>query len=71
MVSIEHGHDNRRKDDWSSTAYWYQKEPHEQSLFPKLLDKKDRTPINISWKHMIRKTLFIALIAFLIYLIAL
>jgi hypothetical protein len=23
-VSIEHGHANRRWDDWSSTAYWYQ-----------------------------------------------
>ena len=24
-VTIEHGHANRRWDDWSSTAYWYQK----------------------------------------------
>lgn len=24
-VSIEHGHANRRSDDWSSTAYWYQR----------------------------------------------
>lgn len=24
-VTIEHGHANRRSDDWSSTAYWYQK----------------------------------------------
>jgi hypothetical protein len=70
IVSIEHGHDNHRKDDWSSTAYWYQKEPHEQSLIPKLLDKKGRKPINISWKHTIRKTLLIALIAFLIYIFA-
>jgi hypothetical protein len=23
-VTIEHGHDNRRSDDYSSTAYWYQ-----------------------------------------------
>lgn len=28
-VSIEHGHANRRSDDYSSTAYWYQKEPHQ------------------------------------------
>jgi hypothetical protein len=27
-VSIEHGHANRRSDDFSSTAYWYQLEPH-------------------------------------------
>lgn len=27
-VSIEHGHANRRSDDYSSTAYWYQAEPH-------------------------------------------
>ncbi len=24
-VTIEHGHNNMRYDDWSSTAYWYQK----------------------------------------------
>ncbi len=27
-VTIEHGHNNHRSDDWSSTAYWYQTEPH-------------------------------------------
>lgn len=27
-VTIEHGHDNNRADDWSSVAYWYQTEPH-------------------------------------------
>ncbi|MCC7353894.1 MAG: DUF2961 domain-containing protein [Anaerolineae bacterium] len=27
-VSIEHGHANRRSDDYASTAYWYQAEPH-------------------------------------------
>ncbi|MCJ7623629.1 MAG: DUF2961 domain-containing protein [Anaerolineaceae bacterium] len=27
-VSIEHGHANRRSDDYSSTAFWYQLEPH-------------------------------------------
>ncbi|GAB2987522.1 MAG TPA: glycoside hydrolase family 172 protein [Promicromonospora sp.] len=26
-VTIEHGHDNRRSDDLSSTAYWYAEEP--------------------------------------------
>ncbi|MBB5159564.1 glycoside hydrolase family 172 protein [Saccharopolyspora phatthalungensis] len=27
-VSIEHGHANKRSDDYSSVAYWYQSEPH-------------------------------------------
>ena len=27
-VTIEHGHNNQRSDDYSSTAYWYQEEPH-------------------------------------------
>jgi hypothetical protein len=27
-VTIEHGHANHRSDDYSSTAYWYQLEPH-------------------------------------------
>lgn len=27
-VSIEHGHANRRSDDWASVAFWYQSEPH-------------------------------------------
>jgi hypothetical protein len=28
-VTIEHGHANRRSDDYSSVAYWYQTEPHQ------------------------------------------
>jgi hypothetical protein len=28
-VTIEHGHNNHRSDDISSTAYWYQTEPHQ------------------------------------------
>jgi len=27
-VTIEHGHANRRSDDYSSVAYWYQAEPN-------------------------------------------
>ena len=27
-VTIEYGHNNHRKDDYSSTAYWYQTELH-------------------------------------------
>jgi hypothetical protein len=29
-VTIEHGHANKRSDDYSSTAYWYQTEPHKK-----------------------------------------
>ncbi len=28
-VSLEHGHANKRSDDYSSVAYWYQAEPHQ------------------------------------------
>jgi hypothetical protein len=41
-VTIEHGHNNHRSDDFSSTAYWYQAEPHKP--FPELLDVTDRLP---------------------------
>ena len=42
-MTIEHGHNNNRSDDLSSTAYWYQTEPHKKfSEYPKL---KDRLPI--------------------------
>jgi hypothetical protein len=34
-VTIEHGHNNKLSNDYSSTAYWYQTEPH--GKFPKLL----------------------------------
>jgi hypothetical protein len=27
-VTIEHGHNNHRSDDYAGTAYWYQAEPH-------------------------------------------
>lgn len=33
-VTIEHGHNNKLSNDYSSTAYWYQLEPH--AAFPKL-----------------------------------
>ena len=42
-VTIEHGHANHRSDDWSSTAYWYQSEPHQE--FPTLKPVADRLPI--------------------------
>ena len=41
-VTIEHGHANRRSDDYSSTAYWYQSEPH--ALFPPLVPVEGRLP---------------------------
>lgn len=41
-VTIEHGHNNNRSDDWSTTAYWYQTEPH--AAFPALPDKEGRKP---------------------------
>ena len=65
IVSIEHGHDNHRKDDWSSTAYWYQKEPHDYNLFPELLDRNGRRPRSHT-AHTIRKTVFILVIVLLI-----
>lgn len=42
-VTMEHGHANRRSDDWSSTAYWYQDEPHRP--FGSLPACEDRMPI--------------------------
>lgn len=39
-VTIEHGHNNKLSNDYSSTAYWYQMEPH--AAFPKLLPAKLR-----------------------------
>jgi hypothetical protein len=41
-VTIEHGHANRRSDDYSSTAYWYQTEPHKK--FSPLLPVEERLP---------------------------
>jgi hypothetical protein len=41
-VTIEHGHANHRSDNFYSTAYWYQTEPHAQ--FPALPAAADRIP---------------------------
>lgn len=41
-VTIEHGHANRRSDDISSTAYFYQTEPHKK--FKPLLSVEQRLP---------------------------
>lgn len=44
-VTIEHGHNNHREDDWSTTAYWYQTEPHMHFDIPKV---EDRLPVDES-----------------------
>lgn len=41
-VSIEHGEANALSNDYSSTAYWYQHEPHKP--FPPLLPVEQRMP---------------------------
>ena len=41
-VTIEHGHNNNRSDDYSSTAYWYQDKPVKP--WKELLKTKDRLP---------------------------
>ena len=43
-VTIEHGHNNHRCDDWSSTAYWYQAEPH--APFAPLAPVAERLPVD-------------------------
>jgi hypothetical protein len=41
-ATIEHGHGNHRADNYYSTAYWYQTEPH--ATFPALPSPEDRIP---------------------------
>ncbi len=49
-VTIEHGHNNHRGDDWATTAYWYQLEPH--AVFPPFPSRKDREPRkDLKWLH--------------------
>lgn len=67
VVSIEHGHDNHRRDDWSSTAYWYQIEPHDYNLFPKLLDREGRKPKS-HIGHTIRKSFCILVLISIVFL---
>lgn len=47
--SIEHGHANKLSNDYSSTAYWYQTEPHKE--FPKLLSMEERLPRINPWEE--------------------
>lgn len=41
-VTIEHGHNNHRGDDYSSTAYWYQTKPSAVSPLPAVDDRLPR-----------------------------
>lgn len=47
--SIEHGHANKLSNDYSSTAYWYQTEPHK--TFEKLLPAELRLPRKHPWEE--------------------
>ena len=46
QVTIEHGHANRRSDDWSSTAYWYQKGIGKIKRLPRV---EARLPLEDRW----------------------
>ena len=41
-VTIEHGHNNNFENDYTSTAFWYQDDPHK--AFPLMPAAKDRLP---------------------------
>lgn len=41
-VTIEHGHNNHRSDDYSSTAYWYQSRPVAAWILPPVEDRLPR-----------------------------
>lgn len=51
-VTIEHGHANRRYDDWSSTAYWYQKNIGTIKRVPPV---EERIPLKtkFTWKAIV------------------
>jgi len=46
LFTIEHGHANEETADYSSTAFWYQKEPHKK--FPPLLKASLRIPLRVA-----------------------
>lgn len=53
-VTIEQGHNNQRDDDWSSTAYWYQTEPHAKFGLPPV---EERMPLDEKeMRYYARKT---------------
>jgi hypothetical protein len=51
-VTIEHGHNNNRSDDWSSTAYWYQKGIGDIRRLP---PPEQRLPLEtrITWRALV------------------
>jgi Protein of unknown function (DUF2961) len=51
-VTIEHGHNNNFENSYTSTAFWYQSEPHK--AFPPLLAAKDRLPL---WPEGVQEAL--------------
>ncbi len=46
LFTIEHGHANEETADYSSTAYWYQKEPHKK--FTPMLKASLRIPLRVT-----------------------
>ncbi len=42
LFTIEHGHANNLENDYASTAFWYQKDPH--APFPTIPGAQDRLP---------------------------
>jgi len=51
-VTIEHGHNNNFANSYTSTAFWYQSEPHK--TFPPMLAAKDRLPL---WPEGVQEAL--------------
>ncbi len=54
--TIEHGHANNLENDYSSVAYWYQKEPHKKyKSLPSLENRIPRLPKNFEsiWAEVI------------------
>ncbi len=43
LVTIEHGHANKRSDDFSSVAYWYQTLPHRPFTLPGVEERIPRS----------------------------
>jgi hypothetical protein len=61
-MTIEHGHANNFENDYSSVAYWYQREPHAE--FPVLPPAAERIPLfpeEFRKAHRANETLTIAL----------
>ena len=65
MVSIEHGHANKRPDELTSVAFWYQTEPHRPLTLPartsacratltmRLLVASDLHASEVAWRKLL------------------